>query len=155
MTTKSWKVVIVGPTGAVVNTSAFKLLYPFPTREEAEAHAECFRTAGMKVGLCDELGNPQDGDFGSRRIGFKHGGSVALDAVAPKFRRRYNIAIGLSGKFEIKGSPWTENMPSSKCSPKETSAFPRVSTQNIQSFLLSEIVTAVTNPRPRRASFRL
>jgi len=51
----AWKVVIVGPTGAVYeDTNAFKLLYPFPTREEAEAHAECLRTIGMKVALCDE-----------------------------------------------------------------------------------------------------
>jgi hypothetical protein len=35
-----FKVVILGPNGAVTNTPAFKLLYPFPTREEAEAHAD-------------------------------------------------------------------------------------------------------------------
>jgi hypothetical protein len=52
----SWKVVIVGPTGAVVNTPAFGLLYSFATKEEAEAHAECFRVV-MKVALCDERGN--------------------------------------------------------------------------------------------------
>jgi hypothetical protein len=57
MRTKSWKVVILGPTGAAVNTPAFKLLYPFPAREEAEAHAECLRTVGMKVALCDERMN--------------------------------------------------------------------------------------------------
>jgi hypothetical protein len=46
----SWKVVIVGPAGTVyTDTNAFKLLYPFPTREEAETHAACFRTVGMNV----------------------------------------------------------------------------------------------------------
>jgi hypothetical protein len=46
----SWKVAAVGPTGTFfTDTIAFKLLYAFPTREEAETHAECFRIAGMKV----------------------------------------------------------------------------------------------------------
>ena len=36
--------------------SAFRLLYSFPTREEAEEHAECFRHAGVKLALCDEEG---------------------------------------------------------------------------------------------------
>ena len=50
-----WKVAIVGPTGTVYRgTNPFKLLYPFPTREEAEAHADCLRTIGMKVAPCDE-----------------------------------------------------------------------------------------------------
>ena len=44
-----WKVPIVGPTDAVQTNTAFELLYSFPTREEAEAHAECFRFAGMKI----------------------------------------------------------------------------------------------------------
>jgi hypothetical protein len=52
-----WKVVIVGPMGTALTGAAFGLLYSFPTKEEAEAHAECFRTAGMKVALCDERGN--------------------------------------------------------------------------------------------------
>jgi hypothetical protein len=52
------KVVIVEPTGNVYrDTNAFKLLYPFPTLEEAEEHAECLRTIGMKVALCDEQGD--------------------------------------------------------------------------------------------------
>lgn len=53
-----WKVVIVGPTGITYNTSAFGLLYSFPTKEEAEAHAEAFRFADTKVIPCDERGNP-------------------------------------------------------------------------------------------------
>jgi hypothetical protein len=44
-----WKVVFVGPTGAATTNAAFGLLYPFPTPEEAEAHAACFRTTGMQV----------------------------------------------------------------------------------------------------------
>jgi hypothetical protein len=53
----SWKVAILGPAGTVyADANAFKLLYPFPTREEAEAHAEGFRIV-MKVALCDERGN--------------------------------------------------------------------------------------------------
>jgi hypothetical protein len=52
---RKWKVAIVGPTGTVYkHTNAFKLLYPFPTQEEAEARAECLRSIGMKVSLCDE-----------------------------------------------------------------------------------------------------
>jgi hypothetical protein len=52
-----WKVAIVGPSGAVFkDTNAFKLLYSFPTKEEAEAHAESFRIV-MKVALCDERGD--------------------------------------------------------------------------------------------------
>jgi len=47
----SWKVVIVGPTGAALDRSAFGLLYSFPTREEAEEHAECFSKAGVKLAL--------------------------------------------------------------------------------------------------------
>jgi hypothetical protein len=47
-----WTVAIVGPTGTMYkDTNAFRLLYPFPTREEAEAHAECLRIVGMKVTL--------------------------------------------------------------------------------------------------------
>jgi len=52
-----WKVAIVGPTGAAVNTSAFRLLYSFPKKEEAEEHAECFRITGMSVTLSDERSN--------------------------------------------------------------------------------------------------
>lgn len=53
----SWKVVIVGPTGAALDGSAFGLLYSLPTREEAEEHAECFRHTGVKLALCDEREN--------------------------------------------------------------------------------------------------
>jgi hypothetical protein len=53
---KSWKVVIVGPTGAVLTGAAFDLLYSFPTREEAEAHAEAFRVAETNIIPCDERG---------------------------------------------------------------------------------------------------
>ena len=49
-----WKVVIMGPTGTALTGAAFVLLYSFPAREEAEAHAECFRNTGMKVTLRDE-----------------------------------------------------------------------------------------------------
>lgn len=42
---ESWKVLAVGPDGRASNGNDFgaSLLYSFPTREEAEAHAECFR----------------------------------------------------------------------------------------------------------------
>jgi len=53
----SWKVAIVGPTGVAVEGFAFRLLYSFPTREEAEEHAECFRKTGIKYALCEERGN--------------------------------------------------------------------------------------------------
>ena len=52
-----WEVVIVGPTGAAVKTSAFELPYSFPTKEEAEAHAESIRVVGTKVIPCDERGS--------------------------------------------------------------------------------------------------
>jgi hypothetical protein len=53
-----WKVVIVGPAGTVdTDTDAFKLLYSYPTLEEAEEHAKFLRIVGMKVALCDEQGN--------------------------------------------------------------------------------------------------
>jgi hypothetical protein len=53
-----WKVSIVGPAGTVyIDTDAFKLLYPFPTKQEAEAHAECFCKTGIKLALSDERGN--------------------------------------------------------------------------------------------------
>ena len=53
-----WTVVIVGAAGTVYkDTNAFRLLYPFPTREEAHAHAKCLRTVGVKVALSDERGN--------------------------------------------------------------------------------------------------
>ena len=48
-----WKVVIMGPKGVAVEGFAFSLLYSFPTREEAEEHAECFRHTGIKLALCD------------------------------------------------------------------------------------------------------
>jgi|HubBroStandDraft_6_1064221.scaffolds.fasta_scaffold58029_6 hypothetical protein len=54
----NWKVVILGPTGRVYkDTNAFKLLYSFPTREEAEEHATCFSKTGIKYALADEQGN--------------------------------------------------------------------------------------------------
>jgi hypothetical protein len=53
----SWKVVIVGPTGVAIDGSEFGLLYSFPTREEAEEHAECFRKTGIRYALSDERGN--------------------------------------------------------------------------------------------------
>jgi hypothetical protein len=50
-----WKVVIVGPTGTVYkDTNAVRLLYPFPTRQAAEDHADCLRTVGVKVALSEE-----------------------------------------------------------------------------------------------------
>jgi hypothetical protein len=50
-----WKVVVVGPAGKVYkDTDAFNLLYPFPTREEADEHAKCFRIVGMNLALCGE-----------------------------------------------------------------------------------------------------
>ena len=55
--TAKWKVVIVGPTGVAVDGSAFRLLYSFPTREEAEEHAKCFSKAGVKFPMCDERGS--------------------------------------------------------------------------------------------------
>jgi hypothetical protein len=51
---RSWKVVILGPTGAALAGSAFGLLYSFPTREEAEEHAEYFRKTGIKYAVYDE-----------------------------------------------------------------------------------------------------
>jgi hypothetical protein len=53
MTTKSWKVVIVGPTGAALTGAAFGLLYSFPMKEEAEAHAESLRILGIKLTLVE------------------------------------------------------------------------------------------------------
>jgi hypothetical protein len=55
-----WKVTIVGPTGTTQASTAFELLYPFATREEAEAHAECFRFAGTKIVPCDEPATPAE-----------------------------------------------------------------------------------------------
>ena len=52
MNDQSWKVAISGPTGVAVDGSAFRLLYSFPTREEAEEHAECFRHTGVKLAVC-------------------------------------------------------------------------------------------------------
>jgi hypothetical protein len=55
---KSWRVVIVGPTGTVhKDTNAFKLSYPFPTRKEAEEHAKMLLAVGMKIAFTDEQGN--------------------------------------------------------------------------------------------------
>jgi hypothetical protein len=56
MNDQSWKVAIVGPTGVAVEGSAFRLLYSFPTKEEAVEHGECFRHTGVKLALCDEEG---------------------------------------------------------------------------------------------------
>jgi hypothetical protein len=49
-----WKAAIVGPDGAVETNTAFGMLYSFPTREEAEAHAEYFQFAGTKIVQCEE-----------------------------------------------------------------------------------------------------
>jgi hypothetical protein len=54
---ESWKVVIVGPTGAALDGFAFRLLYSFPSKEEAEEHAACFRKTGINYALSDERGN--------------------------------------------------------------------------------------------------
>jgi len=62
----SWKIAILGPTGAVLAGSAFELLYAFPSKEEAEAHAECFRHTGVKLALCDEQGRGSPIDPASR-----------------------------------------------------------------------------------------
>jgi len=49
-----WKVAITGSTGNVYSdTNAYKLLYPFPVRAEAEARANCLRVLGMKVALVE------------------------------------------------------------------------------------------------------
>jgi hypothetical protein len=56
-----WRVVLVGKTAKVQSNSAFELLYSFPTREEAEAHAECFRFAGTKIVPCGEPAIPAEG----------------------------------------------------------------------------------------------
>ena len=54
-----WKAAILGPIGeAHVDTYAFRLLYSFPTRADAEAHAECLRSVSTKIVECDEQGNP-------------------------------------------------------------------------------------------------
>ena len=55
----SWKVVIVGPTGAALAGSAFELLYPFQSKEGAEEHAECFRKTGIKYAVSDEQSKNQ------------------------------------------------------------------------------------------------
>lgn len=56
----TWKVAIQGPAGTLVNTSAFGLLYPFPTRDEAEAHADCLRTVGTKVEVRNVTDPPRE-----------------------------------------------------------------------------------------------
>lgn len=48
---RSWKVAIVGPTGAAINDFVFKLLYSFPAIEEAGEHGECFSRSGVKLAL--------------------------------------------------------------------------------------------------------
>jgi hypothetical protein len=40
-----------------MNTPAIRLLYPFPTWEEAEEHATSFSKTGIKYALADEQGN--------------------------------------------------------------------------------------------------
>lgn len=40
----------------IYNTPSFRLLYSFPTKEEAEAHANSFRVVGTRVVPCDERG---------------------------------------------------------------------------------------------------
>jgi hypothetical protein len=47
----------MGPTGAALPGSAFELLYAFPSKEEAEEHAEGFRHTSTKLALCDERAN--------------------------------------------------------------------------------------------------
>jgi hypothetical protein len=54
---KQWKVAILGPTGAAIDGSAFQLLFAFSDKEEAQAHADCFRKTGVKYALSDERGN--------------------------------------------------------------------------------------------------
>jgi hypothetical protein len=51
-----WKAAIVGPTDEVYrDTAAFRLLYSFPTREEAEAYAACFRFVETNIIVeCEE-----------------------------------------------------------------------------------------------------
>jgi hypothetical protein len=56
-----WKAAIVGPEGVVHTNTAFGLLYSFATREEAEAHAECFRFAGTKIITFGEPAKPAEG----------------------------------------------------------------------------------------------
>ena len=47
----------MGAIGAMLEGAAFGLLYSFPTKEEAEAHAEYLRIVGMQIALYDEQGN--------------------------------------------------------------------------------------------------
>jgi hypothetical protein len=56
----SWKVPILGPTGAALAGSAFELLYAFPSKEEAEEHAECFRHTGVKLALHNGRGRTEE-----------------------------------------------------------------------------------------------
>ena len=57
-----FKAIIVGPTGeAITNTTAFQLLYSYPTRESAEDHADCLRSVGTKIVECDEPEKPKYG----------------------------------------------------------------------------------------------
>jgi hypothetical protein len=56
----SWKVAIVGPKGVAVEGSAFRLLYAFPTKKEAEKHPACFRHTGVNLGLHNEPGRMEE-----------------------------------------------------------------------------------------------
>jgi len=53
-----WTVVFLGPDGTVGDTLASKLLNPFATREEAEAHATCFRDVVLKVEVRSTTDSP-------------------------------------------------------------------------------------------------
>jgi hypothetical protein len=44
-----YKVTFLGSDGTVVKDAAFKLLYGFPTLQEAEEDAKCFRATGKQA----------------------------------------------------------------------------------------------------------
>ena len=50
----------MGPTDAAIADAAFGLLYPFPSREEAEVHAASLRTLGMKVEVRNVADSPNE-----------------------------------------------------------------------------------------------
>jgi hypothetical protein len=56
----SWRAAIAGPTGISTDAPAFGLLYAFPTREEAEAHAGCFGAAGVLMELVPCVDHERD-----------------------------------------------------------------------------------------------
>jgi hypothetical protein len=61
-----WKIVFVEPAGAAIANAAFEMLFPFPTREAAEAHAACFRFTGMKVEVRSVTPSPRERRLGER-----------------------------------------------------------------------------------------